>query len=482
MLAARWPVADRHCPLCGGAERYYSFLAGDERFDECRACGLLSHFAVSPGPGPGAAEAPGAPDGQHESQAIALSLLERLRRYVSGARPRLGVAGEPPPGFLAEAERLGFDAARIVVPGGAPGRFEAVVVLHDLENQPAPVGYLEELRAALVEGGVLALLSRQLVKASWQAQGHAILRRRQRHSFSDTNLQSAAWKAGFKEVVVQHIPGAAPASPGGWLEEAVLLLGRAAPRRDRPLVSVIVPVFNEASSARQVLETLAAKRLPGSDLEIIVVESNSTDGSREVVSAYLDRPGFRVLFEDRPRGKGFAVRTGLQHVSGDVIIIQDADLEYDFLDYDMLVEPVLSGRSAFVLGTRHAGHWKIRRFASSRLADLLNMAHWALATAMNLLYRQAMTDPFTMFKVFRSDCLTGLSFECDRFDFDIELVCKLLRKGYRPLEIPVNYRSRSFEEGKKVRMFRDPPTWVRAMLRYRKAPVVHHPWLEGGPR
>jgi hypothetical protein len=86
-----------------------------------------------------------------------------------------------------------------------------------------------------------------------------------------------------------------------------------------------------------------------------------------------------------------------------------------------------------------------------------------------------MTDPFTMFKVFRADCLAGLDFECDRFDFDIEIVCKLLRKGYRPLEIPVNYQARSFEEGKKVRIFRDPITWLRAMWRYRSRPVVRFP-------
>jgi hypothetical protein len=472
-------VSERICPLCGGAEIHYGFLAGEERFNECRACGLLSHSAAGPGGGGSVADELASRSGE---LAVAGELVALLRRYGGDGCRRVGLVGEAPAPLLTEAGRLGFELTPLQPTGLLTVPLDAALVLHELEDQATPVVFLQGLRARLPEGGVLALLSRQLVKASWQAQGHAILNWRQRHSFSDTNLQSAAWKAGFREVVVQHLPSATPALPGGWLNEAVVLLARAAPPRARPLVSVIVPVFNEGSTAGQVLEALAAKQLPGADLEIIVVESNSNDGSRELVAAYRDRPRFRVVLEDRPKGKGHAVRTGLQYVTGDVIMIQDADLEYDFLDYDMLVEPVLSGRVAFVLGTRHAGTWKIRRFAHSGLADVLNAAHWALVLLMNLLYRQSMTDPFTMFKVFRADCLAGLTFECDRFDFDIELVCKLLRKGYRPLEIPVNYRSRSFEEGKKVRMFRDPITWVRAMLRYRTAPVVSHPALQPGPR
>ncbi len=158
-----------------------------------------------------------------------------------------------------------------------------------------------------------------------------------------------------------------------------------------------------------------------------------------------------------------------------MVLIQDADLEYDFLDYEMLVSPILSGRAAFVLGTRHAGQWKIRRFDSYFMADAMNLAHWALVFAMNSLYGQSMTDPFTMFKVFRRDCISGLEFECNRFDFDVELVCKLLRKGYAPLEIPVNYQARSFKDGKKVAIFRDPPTWIRAMVKYRFSRTISPP-------
>jgi glycosyltransferase involved in cell wall biosynthesis len=289
------------------------------------------------------------------------------------------------------------------------------------------------------------------------------------------------WKAGFGDVWLAHhdIPDGA-LQRAGWRRDRAIALARPRPRREHPRVSVVVPVFNEAATVGVVLEELATRDFAGLELEVVVVESNSTDGSRQLVNRYRDHPRFRVVLEDRPRGKGHAVRTGLAGITGDVVLIQDADLEYDFLDYEMLLRPVLDGRAAFVLGTRHAGHWKIRRFAQHRLADLMNLAHWALVFLMNRMYRQSMTDPFTMFKVFRADCLAGLDLECNRFDFDIELVCKLLRKGYRPLEIPVNYQARSFAEGKKVRIFRDPLTWLRAMWKYRRAPVVRMPAAGSG--
>jgi glycosyltransferase involved in cell wall biosynthesis len=205
------------------------------------------------------------------------------------------------------------------------------------------------------------------------------------------------------------------------------------------------------------------------DKEIIIVESNSSDSTREVVSQYRNHSQVKLIFEDRPRGKGHAVRAGLAHATGDFVLIQDADLEYDIEDYDVLLEPLISGRSAFVLGSRHGGKtWKLRQFAGNRAASILfNFGHWFFRTVLNLLYGTHLKDPFTMYKVFRRDCLSGLRFECDYFDFDFELLIKLVRKGFIPIEIPVNYRSRSFYEGKKVSLLRDPWTWLRALVRFR---------------
>ena len=199
------------------------------------------------------------------------------------------------------------------------------------------------------------------------------------------------------------------------------------------------------------------------------MESNSQDGTKELVSKYIEHPQVTVIFEHEARGKGHAVRAGLKIASGDFILIQDADDEYDIEDYDALLEPLKEGREAFVLGARHGGGGlKIREFSDQPIQALfLNIGHWIFTGLLNVLYGVWLRDPFTMYKVFRRDCIDGINFECDRFDFDFELVIKLIRKGYIPLEISVNYRSRSFLEGKKIRMFADPLLWVKALLKYR---------------
>jgi len=232
---------------------------------------------------------------------------------------------------------------------------------------------------------------------------------------------------------------------------------------------VIVPVYNEVHTVRRVLDALLAKQLADVDIDVIVVESQSTDGSREAVLEYQHHPRVTLVLEERPRGKGHAVRAGLARARGDFILIQDADLEYDFEDYDVLLEPLVTGRQAFVLGSRHGGSaLKMRRFADQpSVALLLNLGHSFFTTLVNVLFGLRLRDPFTMFKVFRRDCLFGLEFTCNRFDFDYELLIKLVRKGYRPIEIPVNYRSRSFNDGKKVSVFRDPLTWFRVLVRLR---------------
>jgi len=230
-----------------------------------------------------------------------------------------------------------------------------------------------------------------------------------------------------------------------------------------------MPAYDEAKSVRGAIERVLAKKIDGLEIELIIVESNSTDGTREVVREYERRDRVKVIWQDQPRGKGNAVRTGLQHVNGDYVLIQDADDEYDIEDYDTLIEPLMTGETAFVLGARHGGNaFKMRQFQDQRIAGhLLNLGHWFFTTLVNVVYGLRLKDPFTMYKVFRADCLRGLQFECNRFDFDYELLIKLVRKGYRPIEIPVNYRSRSFKEGKKVNVFRDPWTWLRAIVKYR---------------
>jgi hypothetical protein len=249
---------------------------------------------------------------------------------------------------------------------------------------------------------------------------------------------------------------------------------RAAPGGARRTCSIIVPVYNERETFPELMRRLLEKRLDhlGLEREIVLVESNSTDGTREQVAAFATTPGVKILWQDRPRGKGNAVREGFTVATGDIVLIQDADLEYDVNDYDALLEPLLRDQAAFILGSRHSGQVRMRRFTDQRLLGAVcDVAHLFFTAVINILYGQRLKDPFTMFKVFRRDCLHGLAFECNRFDFDHELLIKLVLKGYEPLEIPVNYCSRSFKQGKKIRFFRDPPGWIAADLRYRLRPL-----------
>jgi glycosyltransferase involved in cell wall biosynthesis len=238
------------------------------------------------------------------------------------------------------------------------------------------------------------------------------------------------------------------------------------PMHRRHSLSIVIPAFNESATVGSLLDAVLKKQIPNLDIELIVVESNSIDGTRQIVERYADHPRVKVILEDKPRGKGHAVRTGLKAATGDFVLIQDADLEYDLEDYDVLLEPLVNGREAVVLGSRHGGDawWKMRQFERQPITSaFLNFGHWVFTTLVNVLFRQKLRDPFTMYKVFRRDCLTGLEFFCNRFDFDYELLVKLVRKGYKPVEIPVNYRSRSFKEGKKVSTLRDPINWLRAL-------------------
>ena len=234
-------------------------------------------------------------------------------------------------------------------------------------------------------------------------------------------------------------------------------------------ISIIVPAFNERATIKEALDAIIAKEIPGLSSEVIIIESNSTDGTRDIVLNYKDNPKVKLILQDRPRGKGHAVREGLALAKGDIILIQDADLEYDLSDYDALVAPIVAGRQAFILGSRHGqGGWAIRKFTDQPLRGfILNIAHWTFTFLINISLGIWLKDPFTMYKVFRRDCIKDLTFECNRFDFDWELLIKLVRKGFKPIEIPVAYNSRSFAEGKKIRMWSDPVTWLKALIKYR---------------
>jgi glycosyltransferase involved in cell wall biosynthesis len=233
-------------------------------------------------------------------------------------------------------------------------------------------------------------------------------------------------------------------------------------------LSVVMAVYNEAKTAATAIDRVLDVDIPDVDVELVVVESNSVDGTRAIVSRYAEDPRVRLVLQDTARGKGAAVREGFTHATGDIILIQDADLEYSVEDYPKLIAPIVHGDVDFTLGCRHVPGQSVRVMEKARVvAPVMNTAHWVFTWLFNVTYRTKLRDPFTMYKVFRRECIEGVDFVADRFDFDWELAGKLVRLGYQPIEIPVDYKARSFHGGKKVRFFRDPPTWIAACIRFR---------------
>jgi glycosyltransferase involved in cell wall biosynthesis len=238
-------------------------------------------------------------------------------------------------------------------------------------------------------------------------------------------------------------------------------------------LSIIIPVYNERKYFSQILHRVISAKIP-LEKEIIIIESNSKDGTRELVRKYEGKKGFRVIYEDRPQGKGHALKSGFHAATGDIILVQDADLEYDPRDYACLLEPILNGKAKFVLGSRKMGAktWKIRNTKTNVFkAAFINVIANLADEIFNLLYGVKLTDPQTMYKVFRRECLHGIRFESNYFNLDWEICAKLIRKGYVPLEIPISYKSRSFDEGKKISLFRDIFLNSWTIFKFRFAPL-----------
>ena len=410
----------------------------------CADCQLLF---LNPQPEPPAGA------GRSASSPQAQDFLAQLARYRGSHGGRLLLIGSLGSPLQILAENAGYQVTLSQNPERLrDAQFDLCVVDHLLSRIESPLAMLQALHAAVRPGGCVALIAPALDFSG------PLFTPGEMHRFDFRTIQTALFFSGLGEVII---------------EQGSFVFSSALPLRERRLVSLVVPAFNEASSLAELMDSLLAKQLPRLNIEIVLVESNSTDGTREIAQRYADHERVRLILEDKPRGKGHAVRTGLAHATGDFIMIQDADLEYDLEDYDALLEPLVTGREAFVLGSRHSGSvWKMRQFSGqASLSTVLNFGHWFFTTLVNVLFKQRLKDPFTMFKVFRRDCLHGLRFECNRFDFDYELLIKLIRKGYPPVELPVNYRSRSFKEGKKVSMIRDPLTWLRALLKLRFATI-----------
>ena len=251
--------------------------------------------------------------------------------------------------------------------------------------------------------------------------------------------------------------------PQGWTTD-----GRTAEDgRTFHLLSVIVPVYNERVTVAEVIRRIRAVDVPV-DVEVIVVDDCSSDGTDKVLSALGDST-VRILRHDVNQGKGAAIRTGMASARGDLLLIQDADLEYDPEDWPSLLNPILRGKAQVVYGSRFTGQRK-------NMMPLHWMGNRFLSLVTNVLYSSTMSDMETCYKLFDRRVLEGITIESDKFDFEPEITAKVLRRGYRIYEVPISYAGREISEGKKI-------TWrdgLGALRRPHQVPVHADRAVSGG--
>ncbi len=221
--------------------------------------------------------------------------------------------------------------------------------------------------------------------------------------------------------------------------------------------SVIIPVYNEKSTINEIIRRVQATKLID---EILIVDDGSKDGTRELLAEYDHDEVVRVIYHEKNQGKGAAVRTGIQNVTGDLVIIQDADLEYDPREYPNLLKPFDEGIADVVYGSRFLG-------GARRPILFWNMvANKILTLVTNILYNNILTDMETGYKVFRRDVIRNLTLRANHFDFEPEFTAKILKQKVRIYEVPISFNPRDYSEGKKIKMS-DAFEAMWALIKYR---------------
>lgn len=222
-------------------------------------------------------------------------------------------------------------------------------------------------------------------------------------------------------------------------------------------ISVIIPAYNERKTIREIIDRVTAVDVAD---EILVVDDGSTDGTREILKEYNKNGVVRVIHHPRNQGKGSAVRTGIKHVEGDLVIIQDADLEYDPREYKALLKPIEEGLADVVYGSRFLG-------AARRPTMFWHMVANKLLTLMtNIFYDTILTDMETGYKVFKTGVVEDMKLKARSFDFEPEFTAKILKKKVRIFEVPITFNPRDYEEGKKIRI-KDAFQAVWTLVKYR---------------
>lgn len=225
-----------------------------------------------------------------------------------------------------------------------------------------------------------------------------------------------------------------------------------------PLISIVVPVYNEERTVAAVIERLIAIDLPA-PREILVVNDGSTDGTREVLDRITQRPELRIIHAEKNGGKGSAIRIGFARATGTIVAIQDADLELDPAQIADLVQPILDGKTRVVFGSRF--------LAGRPDAPWLSIfANQVLTGVTNVLFGGRLTDMETCYKIMASDIAKSLNLESNRFDIEPEIAAKLLRSGHSIMELPIRFEARSRAQGKKIG-WKDGVRAIQVLLKYR---------------
>jgi glycosyltransferase involved in cell wall biosynthesis len=222
-------------------------------------------------------------------------------------------------------------------------------------------------------------------------------------------------------------------------------------------LSVIIPIYNEASTIHTILTRVLASGLAH---EIILVDDGSSDGTRDLLAQWDGHQGIHVILHERNQGKGAAVRTGITIATGEIILIQDADLEYDPRDYPVLITPIEEGLADVVYGSRFLGGPRRAVMFWHMIANKL------LTLATNLLYNTILSDMETGYKVFRREVLQGIKLRANRFDFEPEFTAKILKRKVRVYEVPISFNPRNYADGKKITM-KDAFSAAWTLLKYR---------------